>query len=299
MIVEKETDTYAKLVFEPLEAGYGHTLATSLRRVLLTSIKGSAPMSVRIDGVSNQFSTIGGMKETVVELILNLKRLRLKYFGNEKAKIRLEAEGPGEVTAAQIECPQDVEILNKDLVLAHLADKKSKISAEITVGTGYGYVTADEQEREGFGIIPVDSLFSPVTRVNYIVEDTRVGKMTNYNKLTLEIWTDGTIKPKEAMFEAAKIIIAYFDQIINPRDTSSKADTASSISIATPAVLKMTVEELDLPTRIINSLLKAGIKTIEDLVSLKRSELINIKNMGTKSLAQIEEKLKEKGVVLS
>lgn len=292
-----ETETYGKFVFEPLEQGYGHTLSSALRRVLLTSIKGSAPVSVKITGINHQFDSIEGMKETVVELLLNIKRLRFKYYGNEKVKVKLDVIGEGEVTAESIECPPDVEVLNKNLVLCHLADKKNKLSLEITVSSGYGYVTADEQEREGFGIIPVDSMFSPVTRVNYLVEETRVGRMTNFDKLTLEVWTDGSIKPKEAIFEAAKILIAYFDQIVNPKEEGIK--TAQSMTVATPAVLKTTVEELDLPTRIINSLNRAGIKTIEDLISLKRSELINIKNMGTKSLSQIEEKLKEKGVVIS
>ncbi len=298
MITETESDSYGKFVFEPLESGYGHTLGTSLRRVLLTSIEGAAPISIKIVGASNQFMTILGMKETVVEFILNVKRLRLKYFGKEKTTIKLNATGPGAIHAEAIECPADVEVINRDLVLCHLADKKNKIAAEITVTNGYGYVTADEQEREGFGIIPVDSMFSPVTRVNYIVEDTRVGRMTNFDKLILEVWTDGSIKPSAAVAEAAKILIAYFDQIINPRITSAKQDTAV-VSLATPALLKMTIEEFDLPTRIINSLNKAGIKTVEDLISLKRSELINIKNMGAKSLGQIEEKLKEKGIVLS
>ncbi len=292
-----ETETYGKFAFEPLEQGYGHTLSSALRRVLLTSIKGSAPVSVKISGVTHQFDSIEGMKETVVELLLNIKRIRFKYYGNEKVKVKLDVSGEGEVTAESIECPPDVEVLNKNLVLCHLADKKSKLSLEITVSSGYGYVTADEQEREGFGIIPVDSMFSPVTRVNYLVEETRVGRMTNFDKLTLEVWTDGSIKPKEAIFEAAKILIAYFDQIVNPKEEGVK--TAQSMTVATPSVLKTTVEELDLPTRIINSLNHAGIKTIEDLISLKRSELINIKNMGTKSLSQIEEKLKEKGVVIS
>lgn len=298
VIAESETDFYGKFVFEPLEQGYGYTLGSALRRVLLTSIKGSASISVKINGVTNQFAMVEGMKETVAELILNIKRLRLKYFGSEKTKIKLSAVGAGAVTAGQLEVPSDVEILNKDLVFCHLSDKKNKLNLEITVGSGYGYVTADDQEREGFGIIPVDSLFSPVTRVNYKVEDTRVGRMTNFDKLTLEVWTDGSIKAKETILEASKILISYFDQIVNPRDLSAGKDTAS-LSIATPGILKMTIEEIDLPTRIINSLNRAGIKTIEDLISLKRSELINIKNMGAKSLAQIEEKLKEKGVVIS
>lgn len=295
---QTETDSYGKFVFEPLEQGYGYTLSSALRRVLLTSIKGSAPVSVKINGVTNQFAVIEGVKETVVELLLNIKRIRFKYYGQEKAKVKLNVTGPGAITAENIECPSDIEVLNKDLVLCHLADKKSKLSLEITVSSGYGYVTADEQEREGFGIIPVDSLFSPVTRVNYLVEDTRVGRMTNFDKLTIEVWTDGSIKPKEAIFEAAKILIAYFDQIINPREDGA-SKTAQTMLVATPGLLKTTIEEIDLPTRIINSLNRAGIKTIEDLVSLKRSELINIKNMGAKSLSQIEEKLKEKGIVIS
>lgn len=297
MITEKDSDSYGKFIFEPLESGYGHTLGTSLRRVLLTSIQGSAPMSIKINSVSNQFTTIPGMKETVAELLLNVKRLRLKYYGTEKTTIKLNVSGPGAIHADAIECPADVEVINKDLVLCHLADKKSKVAAEITVTSGYGYVTADEQEREGFGIIPMDSMFSPIMRVNYIVEDTRVGRVTNFDKLTLEVWTDGSIKPSQTVLDAAKILIAYFDQIINPQNTGVKQDAV--VSLATPVILKMTIEEFDLPTRIINSLNKAGIKTVEDLISLKRAELINIKNMGAKSLGQIEEKLKEKGIVLS
>lgn len=298
MVTEQETDFYGKFVFEPLDRGFGHTLGTSLRRILLTAIKGSAPVSVKIEGVSNQFSTIEGMKETVLQFILNLKRLRLKYFGTESATLKFNIVGPGVMTAENLELPSDVEIVNKDLVLANLSDKKTKLSGEITVKSGYGFVAADDQPREGFGIIPMDSLYSPVTRVNYSVDDTRVGRMTNYDKLTLEVWTDGTVKPQEAVIESAKILISYYDQIINPQIQPAKMP-AQSLSLAQPALLKMTVEELDLPTRIINSLIKSGIKTIEDLLSLKRAELINIKNMGAKSLSQIEEKLKEKGIVLS
>lgn len=298
MVAETESDSYGKFILEPLESGYGHTLGSALRRVLLTSIQGAAPMAIKITGVSNQFTTIEGVKETVAEIILNVKRIRFKYFGTEKTKVKLNAVGPDAVRAESLECPQDVEVVNKDLVIAHLVDKKNKISAEIIITNGYGYVTGDEQEREGFGYIPVDSIFSPVLRVNYLVEDTRVGRKTNFDKLTLEVWTDGSIKPSAAIVEASKTIIAYFDQIVNPRDMAVVSDTGA-LSIATPALLKTSIEELELPTRIINSMAKAGIKTIEDLVSLKRSELINIKNMGAKSLGQIEEKLKEKGIVLS
>jgi DNA-directed RNA polymerase subunit alpha len=298
IITEKETDSYGKFVFEPLEQGFGFTLSSALRRVLLTSIKGSAPTSVKINGITNQFAVIEGVKETVVELLLNIKRLSFKYDGTEKMTVKLDVTGPGVITAESIECPSGVEVLNKDLVLCHMSDKKNKLSLEIIVQSGYGYVTADEQVREGFGIIPIDSLFSPVVRVNYLVEDTRVGRMTNFDKLTLEVWTDKSIKPKDAVFEAAKILISYFDQIVNPREDGS-TKTTPAISITTPGLLKMTIEEIDLPTRIINSLNRAGIKTIEDLLSLKRSELISVKNMGAKSLSQIEEKLKEKGIVIS
>lgn len=291
---ERETREEGVFILEPLEQGYGNTLGNPLRRVLLSSLPGAAVTFVKIAGVRHQFATIPGLKEDATELILNIKQLRIKYEGEKPVTIQLDASGPGEVKAGQIKTPTGVEIINKDLVLGNLADKKSKLSVEMTVERGYGYSPFEDRKSDTVGVIPIDAIFSPVIRVNQKIEATRVGRMTNFDKLILEIYTDGTITPSEALKQATKILLAYFEQIINPK----KIETPKETKVSLPnEIMKLTIEELTLPTRIINALDKAGYKTVENLISSDSKELAKIKNLGAKSLKIIAAALKEKGVV--
>lgn len=296
--ISKEERDYGRFIIEPLNPGLGHTLGNALRRVLLTALPGAAVTSVKIDSVKHQFSTLPGLKEDVIELILNIKALRLRLLSGEKALVRLVAYGPGEVKAGQIEAPPEVEIINKDLYLGSLVDRKSKLEIEMQVEEGLGYTLAEERKISTIGVIPIDAIFTPVIRVNYKVEETRVGRLTNLDKLIFEIWTDGTIAPKEALDEAAKILTSYFLQIHEP-----KVQTPDEGIAITPAIsddiLKMSVEELDLPTRIYNSLINGGVETVGQLLGTPKKELSQIRNMGAKSILVIEEKLREKGVALT
>lgn len=292
---EKETKNEGVFILEPLEQGYGQTLGNALRRVLLTALPGAAVTFVKIAGVRHQFTTIPGLKEDVVELILNIKQLRIHYSGDKPVKLILEATGPGEVKASEIKTPPGVEVVNKDFVLGTLADKKSKLGIEMTVEKGFGYSPFEERKSETLGVIPIDALFSPVARVNYKVEATRVGRMTNFDKLILEVMTDGTVAPLEAVKESAKIIISYFEQIVEPKKPKTAKEKKTEVP---PEILKLMVEELALPTRITNALEKAGLKTVEELVSTPKKEIAKVKNLGSKSMKIIEAALKEKGVNL-
>ncbi len=289
---------YGKFILEPLNQGYGQTLGNSLRRVLLASLSGSAIVTAKIEGVKHQFSTLSGMKEDVVEFLMNLKKVRLTIDGDEPANMTISKTGPGEVTGADIEVPAGVTIINKDLVLAHLADKKSSLEVSMSAERGIGYVSADEKHYDEVGVMSVDALFSPVTRVNYRVEATRVGRMTNLDRLVMEIWTDGTISALEALKAAAKILVSYFEQVYEPKIQGEVEAVAVTPTIS-DEVLKMRIEELDIPTRIVNALANGSIETIGQLLGTPKAELMKIKNLGTKSLAVVEEKLREKGVALA
>jgi len=219
---EVDEKNYGKFIIEPLDQGYGHTLGNALRRVLLSSLQGAAITSVKIGGVKHQYTTIPGVKEDVVELVLNLKKIRVELHGEEKAEITLSVSGPREVTAKDFEVPASVEIANKDLYLASLADKKTTLEITATVEKGYGYLPSEETKVDTLGVLAKDALFSPVERVNYKVEATRVGRMTNLDKLILEIWTDGTILPLTALKDAAKLLTSYFTQIFEPKIIEEK-----------------------------------------------------------------------------
>lgn len=295
---EVEKPDYGLFVIEPLEQGYGQTLGNSLRRVLLTSLPGAAITSVKINGVSHQFTSVPGLKEDIVELLLNLKKVRLNIPSDEPVTLTLSKKGPGEVTAGDIEAPAGVTVINPGVGLGTLGDKKASLVMEMRAERGYGYAAADEKRVEEIGRIPVSALFSPVVRVNYRVEATRVGRMTNLDKLVMEIWTDGTMLPFEALREAAKLLVSYFLQIVEPK----AAGTAESVVVSptvSDEVLKMRVEELDIPTRIVNALGNGGIETVGQLLGTPRTDLMKIKNLGTKSLSLVEEKLREKGVALT
>lgn len=292
-----ESESLGKFAIEPLEPGFGHTLGNALRRILLTSLPGAGVTTVKIDGVKHQFSTVPGMKEDVLELILNLKKLKLRSFSDKPQTIRLSVRGQKKIQASLVEAPSDVEVVNKDLYLASLSGPKAKLDMEMTVEKGYGYSLAEERKIATIGVIPIDVIFTPVVRVNYKVEATRVGQLTDLDKLILEITTDGTISPREALEQAAKVLVAHFTQIYEPKEElEEKVVITPSVS---EDILKMTIDELDLPTRIYNSLRNGGIETIGQLLGTPKKELVAIRNMGGKSINLIEEKLREKGVALT
>lgn len=295
---EVEKPGYGMFVIEPLEQGYGHTLGNSLRRVLLSSLPGAAITSIKVAGVSHQFSTLAGLKEDVVELILNLKKVRLSLVDGDSAVLKLSKKGPGVVTAGDFEVPAGVTIVNPDLHIATLTDKKAELDLEASVEKGYGYIQADERHLDEVGRIPMDSLYSPVVRVNYRVDATRVGRMTNLDKLVMEIWTDETVGPLEALKKASKVLVSYFLQVYEPKAKMSEDAVAVTPSIS-DEVLKMRIEELDIPTRIVNALARGSIESIGQLLGTPRTELMKIKNLGAKSLSIVEEKLREKGVALN
>jgi DNA-directed RNA polymerase subunit alpha len=263
------------------------------------SIPGAAVTSVKISGVKHKFSTIPGLKENIVDLLLNIKGLNLRLLDSkEKSTVKLSAKGPHEITARDLELPEDIEIINKDHYIGFLSDKKAKLDMELTVEKGLGYSLADERQISTLGVIATDAVFTPIRRVNYEVSATRVGRQTNFDKLTLQIWTNGVVKPREALDQAAKILSSYFQQVYEPKESSVTKSTTSQTGIS-DTLLKMTVDELDLPTRIYNSLRNGGIETIGQLLDTPKKELISMRNMGEKSIGIIEEKLKEKGIGLT
>lgn len=296
--IEIDKADYGLFVIEPLEQGYGQTLGNSLRRVLLTSLPGAAVTNVKIEGVRHQFTTIPGLKEDVVEFLLNIKKIRVIVPSDEPVKLTLSKKGPGEIRASDIEVPAGVTVVNPDVVLGTLADKKAAIDMELTAEKGYGYVSSDEKKVDEIGRIPVSAFFSPITRVNYRVEATRVGRITNFDKLIMEIWTDGTVSPLDALKQSAKILVSYFFQVVEPKAAGVQEAVAVSPTIS-DEVLKMRIEELDIPTRIVNALGNGGIETVGQLLGTPRADLMKIKNLGTKSLGLVEEKLREKGVALT
>lgn len=295
-IVESSEDSsYGKFVVEPLERGYGTTLGNSLRRVLLSSLPGAAISSIKIQGILHEFSTIPGVYEDVPEIILNIKDLAAKMYSDEPVTLRLEVEGPKEVTAGDIITGPDVEILNKDLHIATI-DEDGKLYMEMEMVKGRGYVTAERNKKEDqpVGIIPVDSLFTPVKKANFTVENTRVGQITDYDKLILEVWTNGTIKPDEAVSLGAKILTEHLNLFIGLTNHVSDVEImVEKEEDKKEKVLEMTVEELDLSVRSYNCLKRAGINTVEELIQKTQEDMMKVRNLGKKSLEEIENKLAE------
>lgn len=294
--VERSDDNrYGKFVVEPLERGYGITLGNSLRRILLSSLPGAAVTSVKIDGVLHEFSTIPGVLEDVTDIILNLKSLAVKLHVDEPKVVRIEAEGEGEVTAADIICDADVQILNPDLKIATL-ERDGKLKAEIVIEKGRGYRPAERNKSEGhvIGVIPVDSLFNPVLKVNYHIEDTRVGQSMDYDRLTLEVWTDGSIEPDEAISSSAKILNDHLKLFIGLTEKiSDEVTMVEKEEEQKDKVLEMTIEELDLSVRSYNCLKRAGINTVEELIQRTEEDMMKVRNLGKKSLEEVVTKLAE------
>ncbi len=286
---------YGKYAISPLEQGYGHTLGNSLRRVLLRSLKGFAITSLEIDGVKHQFSTLSGMKEDVVELVLNLKNVRFikkgknEIDGTEIGKISVK--GPAVVIAGDIKLPATLEVVNPDLVLANL-NKGAKLEAQMKVASGVGYSPHTDREERGVGIIPMDAIFSPVLRVNYKVEETRVGRVTDFDKLIIEIWTDGTLTPKDALVKASEILISYLSQIVAPQAVVKPAEKKEEVNPNN----RLSVEEIGLPTRVANALVRSGYETVADLLKAKKDDIAKIRNLGEKSIKIISAALMEKNI---
>ena len=296
---EKIAANHSEFVIEPLEPGYGHTLGNALRRALLTSIPGAAVTSIKINGVKHKFSTIPGVKENVVDLLLNIKGLNFRLLdGAEKGKASLTVKGAKEVTGTDFDLPENVEIVNKDHYVASVNDKKAKLELELTIEQGLGYSSAEERRSTTLGLIPTDAVFTPVKRVSYEVSATRVGRQTDLDKLMLSVWTNGIVSPKDALEEASKILTAYFLQVYEPKSVVSSEATGAKPSIS-DSISKLTIDELDLPTRIYNSLRNGGIETLGQLLATTKKDLISMRNMGNKSIMVVEEKLKEKGVSLT
>ena len=299
-----EDGRYGKFVWEPLERGYGITLGNSLRRVLLSSLPGAAVTYVKIDGVLHEFATIPGVREDVADIILNIKALCLKMEGEEEKVLRIECSGEQEVTAANIIADSDVEILNPELHIATL-DKDAVFNMEIHVDRGLGYVPADKNKQpdQPIGIIPVDSIYSPITRVKFAVNDTRVGNVTNYDKLTLEVWTDGSIMPDEAVNLASGILIDYL-KLFHTGDADAGSITlkGGSDNVAedkdTNGPAQMSIDDLDLSVRSNNCLRRAGINTVEELTQKTEEDMMKVRNLGKKSLDEVKKKLSDLGLSL-
>lgn len=291
--IEKETKEYGLFTIEPLAQGFGHTLGNALRRVLLTNLKGAAITQVKIQGVKHRFSTLEGLKEDIIELILNLKQVRITYEADKEVKLELDKAGPGEVRAKDIKTPANVTIVNPDLILGQLATKNNRLKAELIVKTGYGYLPAEEQEIAKLGVIPVDASFSPVRRVNFTVEATRVGRRTDLDKLVIEIFTNGASKPSHTLKEAANTLLEYFKQVVEPKKAPAEK---KAIPVTANEILKLTVEEIDLPTRIANTLRRGGFGTVEDLTKATLADLLRVKNLGEKSIQMVKDALTKKGL---
>ncbi|MFO7263094.1 MAG: DNA-directed RNA polymerase subunit alpha [Bacillaceae bacterium G1] len=293
-----EKGTYGKFVVEPLERGYGITLGNSLRRILLSSLPGAAVTSVYIEGVLHEFSTIPGVVEDTTEIILNLKQLALRIHSDEEKILEIEAQGPGEVTAADIRADSDVDILNPELHIATL-EEDGRLYMRMEANRGRGFVLAEKNKKEDqpIGVIPVDSIYTPVKRVNYTVENTRVGQVTNYDKLTLEVWTDGSLHPEEAVSLGAKILIEHLRLFVDLTGDSQESEImVEKEEDPKDKILEMTIEELDLSVRSYNCLKRAGINTVYELTTKTEEDMMKVRNLGKKSLEEVQAKLAELGL---
>lgn len=290
-----EDASFGKFVVEPLERGYGTTLGNSLRRILLSSLPGAAVTSVQIDGALHEFSTLDGVVEDVTTIILNLKKLALKIYSDDVKTLELDAQGEGVVTAGDLTYDSDVEVLNPELPIATL-NSNGKLYMKLTAERGRGYRTAEEnkQENQPIGVIPVDSIFTPVSRVAYQVENTRVGQITNYDKLTLDVWTNGSIRPEEAVSLGAKILTEHLNIFVSLTDDAQNAEImVEKEEDQKEKVLEMTIEELDLSVRSYNCLKRAGINTVQELTQKTEEDMMKVRNLGRKSLDEVKNKLAE------
>ena len=295
-----ESTNYGKFVVEPLERGYGTTLGNSLRRILLSSLPGAAISSIQIDGVLHDFSTIDGVLEDVTQIILNIKKLALKMNTDEDKNIEIDVNGPAKVTAADIVADPDVEVLNPEQYICTVADG-GHFHVRMTVKKGRGYVAADQNKSDDMpiGVLPIDSIFTPISRVNYQVESTRVGRRNDFDKLTLDVWTNGSISPREAISLAAKILTEHLDIFVNLTDEAKNAEImVEKEETHKEKMLEMTIEELDLSVRSYNCLKRAGINTVQELTNKTEADMMKVRNLGRKSLEEVKNKLADLGLGL-
>lgn len=298
--IEEETSTNGKFIFEPLPFSFGNSLGTALRRTLLSSLKGSAITQVKFAKIPHFFTTIKGVKESVLEIVLNLKQLRFQAPGDGSFRVNLSVEGQKKVFSRDIK--GEANVVNEDVYLAEITDPKGKLDIEAIVETGVGYIPAEDKEKKEFGFIAVDSFFSPVKKVNFKVEEARVGRKTNYDRLILEVVTDGSIKPSEALRNATVIIANFFNYILSgqdmPKEKIEKSEQEVEKEQATKRLSEIIIDELDLPSRVINALLRENIETVAELIKVGRDKLATYKGVGKKSVALIEEELAKLGVKL-
>ncbi len=300
-VESSEDNTFGKFVVEPLERGYGITLGNSLRRILLSSLPGVAVTSIKIDGVLHEFSTVPGVIEDVTEIILNVKNISMKLFSDGPKIVYIDADGEGPVKAGDIKADSDVEILNPDLHICTL-NGEHRFYMELVLNKNRGYIPAEKNKQAGqpIGIIPVDSIYTPVRKVNYTVENTRVGQITDYDKLTLEVWTNGSIKPDEAISLGAKIMSEHLNLFIDLSDHAKHTEImVEKEETMKEKVLEMTIEELDLSVRSYNCLKRAGINTVEDLTNKTEEDMMKVRNLGRKSLEEVLQKLNALGLSLA
>ncbi len=296
----EETDNYGKFVVEPLERGYGTTLGNSLRRVLIASLPGAAITSMQIDGVLHEFSTVEGVTEDVTQIILNLKKVSLKLDSEDQKNLELDVKGPAEVTASDIQGDNEVTILNPDLHIATVADG-AELHIKLTADKGRGYLSANDNKARmddlAIGVLPIDSIYTPIERVNYTVENARVGQRNDYDKLTLDVWTDGSLTPTEAVSLGAKILTEHLAMFVDLTETAQNAQVmVEKEETHKEKMLEMTIEELDLSVRSYNCLKRAGINTIKELTDRTVSDMMKVRNLGQKSLEEIKLKLNDLGV---
>ena len=296
----EETDNYGKFVVEPLERGYGTTLGNSLRRVLIASLPGAAITSMQIDGVLHEFSTVEGVTEDVTQIILNLKKVSLKLDSEDQKNLELDVKGPAEVTASDIQGDNEVTILNPDLHIATVADG-AELHIKLTADKGRGYLSANDNKARmddlAIGVLPIDSIYTPIERVNYTVENARVGQRNDYDKLTLDVWTDGSLTPTEAVSLGAKILTEHLAMFVDLTETAQNAQVmVEKEETHKEKMLEMTIKELDLSVRSYNCLKRAGINTVKELTDRTVSDMMKVRNLGQKSLEEIKLKLNDLGV---
>ena len=293
---------FGRFVVEPLERGFGNTLGNSLRRVLLSSLEGVAVQSIKIDGVLHEFSTIPGVKEDVTEIVLNMKSVVAKLYETSPKVVEISAQGPCVVTAGDIKCDSEVEILNPEQHITTLGED-AKLNMEITIDKGRGYIPAERNKlisgNNVIGVLPIDSIYTPVLKVNYTVDNTRVGQITDYDKLTLDVWTNGVINAQEAVSLAAKVLTEHLNLFVNLSDKASSAEVmVEKDDKGKEKILEMTIEDLDLSVRSFNCLKRAGINTVEDLINKSEEDMMKVRNLGRKSLEEVIQKLNSLGFSL-
>jgi DNA-directed RNA polymerase subunit alpha len=297
--VVRAAENYGRFKIEPLDPGYGHTLGNALRRVLLSSIPGSAITKVKIDGVFHEFSTIAGVKEDVTELVLNIKGVRLRSYVERPVKVMLSRQGPGVVRAEDIERPSNVELANPGHYICTLDSEQTFIEMEMTIERGRGYISADHRDALPIGEIPVDAIFTPIPRVNYVVENTRIGQATDFDRLLMEVWTDGTVKPGDALSHAAQVLVQYYQTIAEFNRLNQEQETPivpSGLAIP-PDVYDTQIEDLDLSTRTYNCLKRADITKVGQVLQMDERALLSVRNLGQKSMEEIRDKLVERGFI--